>query len=1048
MDNAGKSGRDQIQYFYGKCYRQIRLDSYSRASARNFGANSTMKLSTLLCRVLPALLTPELAWADLTHRWSSNPRATAAPPVAGNDTVGMHRGQKARIAVLANDTGSINNNTVTIQTPPNAGSVIVESTGFVRYTNTSATAANDSFRYTVSGSGGTSQPATVSINFSNALRISNPRLAMPAAAPETFWQISDAFPNATFSQPLCLVSIPGDIHRLFICERMAKIQLIPDVTATQGTRQLFLDLQQVVAGRTPAETVEDGVDLENGLLGLAFHPNYASNGFFYVAYTVRIAGGAFYQRISRFKVSAGNPNLADPASELVLLQQLDDGPNHNGGDLHFGPDGYLYYGAGDEQAQYDVFQNSQKIDKDFFSGIFRIDVDKRAGNRAPNAHSAIPRDNGQARFSVPADNPFIHTSLGGTWDGKINGVTVPDLSKVRTEFWAFGFRHPWRFSFDSANGGLWVGEVGQDNYEEIDLVQKGGNYGWVYREGFHDTNFTNPPPPPKPAGFTSINPVYEYVHAGVPGGDAQFQGNSVVGGVVYRGSRFPELYGAYIFSDSWSGNIWRRNATSGVVERLTGVPGAFGGIVAMGSDPSNHDVLFADYQNGRILRLLKGTVTATFPATLTETNLFADLADLSPNPGLLPYEPNLPFWSDYATKRRWFGIPNPNARMTWSRDQNWTFPSGMLWVKQFDLELTRGNPATKRRIETRVLVKTATGAYGVSYRWNDTQTEATLAPDQGVDFDINVVENGVSRTQRWQIPSRASCLTCHTPQAGHALSFTTRQMNSSNVINGFAGNQLTVLQNGNYFSNVPDSPNILPRHVGANETAYPVETRVRSYFAVNCAYCHHQGGTGNGIWDGRAHLTLAQTQLVNGAVENNGGDPANRLVVPGSTAHSIVYNRIAATNGFTRMPPLATSELDHADIALLQTWITASLPTRQSYDQWRQTQFGSLTSANGDPLADPDGDGRNNSAEFLGLTNPLSGATFFAPKTMTGFGNMSVIFQAPANRWATVETSTDLRTWSIWDVPGNSGNVLNGTNTLNGPKLNSKQFFRVKLQEN
>jgi glucose/arabinose dehydrogenase len=994
-----------------------------------------MKLPGFISSVLA--LTPQIVWA-----------AIAAAPVANNDAIVMHHGQKARINVLQNDTGSIQTNTVSIQTPPSAGSVIVESTGFVRYNNTNANATSDSFRYTVSGPGGTSQPAMVNITFSNTMRISNPALAMPPAAPETFWQTADAFPNVTFNQPICLASIAGDTHRLFVCERMAKIQLIADVIAFQPTKQLFLDLQQVVAGRNPVETIEGGSFNEYGVLGLAFHPSYATNGYFYVAYTVRIAGGSFYQRISRFKVSTNNPNLADPTSELILLQQLDEGPNHNGGDLHFGPDGYLYYAAGDEEAQYDVRQNSQKIDRDFFSGIFRIDVDKRVGNRAPNVHSAIPRDNGQARFSVPADNPFIHTSLGGTWDGKINGVSVPDLSKVRTEFWAFGFRHPWRFSFDSANGALWVGEVGQDTYEEIDLVQKGGNYGWVYREGAHNTNFTNPAPPPKPAGFTSLDPVYEYVHTAVSGGDSQFKGDSVLGGLVYRGSRFPELSGAYIFADSVSGHIWRRNSTSGAVDRLTGVPGAYGGIVSMGADPSNQDILFADYINGRILRLTKGDVAATFPTTLTETGLFADLTDLSPNPGLLPYDPNLSFWSDYAVKRRWFGIPNPNARMTWARDQNWTFPTGMFWVKHFDLEMTRGDPATKRRIETRVLVKTATGAYGVSYRWNDAQTEATLAPDQGVDFDINVIENGVSRPQRWQIPSRASCLTCHTSQAGHALSFTTRQLNRSSVINGFVGNELNLLTSGGYFSNAPDSPNILPRHVRSNETAYPVETRVRSYLAVHCAYCHQQGGTGNGIWDGRAHLNLAQTLLINGSVENNGGNPANKLIVPGDTSHSVVYNRVAAANGFGRMPPLATTELDQTDIALLSSWITAALPGRQTYDQWRLTTFGSSTSPDGDPTADPDRDGRANYAEFLALTNPLKGTSFLAPQIATSFGNVSISFQSLAYRSIYVETSTDLRTWSTWDMPGNSGVLPFGTITFTAPTIGSKQYFRLRLQEN
>ena len=295
--------------------------------------------------------------------------------------------------------------------------------------------------------------------------------------------------------------------------------------------------------------------------------------------------------------------------------------------------------------------------------------------------------------------------------------------------------------------------MGKIRHEEIDRVQKGGNYGWVYREGLHNTNFTNPPPPPRPPGFTSTDPVYEYVHTSIPGGDAEFKGDSVVGGRVYRGSRFPELYGAYIFADSVSGNIWRRDATSGVVDRITGVPGEYVGIVSTGSDPSNQDLLFTHYNSGRILRLTTGDVTATFPATLSETNLFADLTDLSPNPGLLPYEPNLPFWSDYAIKRRWFGIPSTEP-MTWSRDGNWTFPRRMLWVKHFDLEMTRGNPATKRRIETRVLVRNNSGgAYGVSYRWNDAQTEATLVPDAGVDFDINIVENGSTIRSAGKFPA-------------------------------------------------------------------------------------------------------------------------------------------------------------------------------------------------------------------------------------------------------------------------------------------------------
>ena len=354
-------------------------------------------------------------------------------------------------------------------------------------------------------------------------------------------QVIDALPGATFNQPLCLATIPGNTQRLFVCERMAKVQLVPDVTAASPTKQLFLDIQQVVSGRTPAETIEGGGNQEHGLLGLAFHPGYATNGYFYVAYTVRISGGSYYQRIARFKVSAGDPNVADPNSELILLQQLDEGSNHDGGDLHFGPDGYLYYAAGDEENPNDFRLNSQLINKDFFAGIFRLDVDKRPGNLAPNLHASIPTDAGVARFAVPLDNPFVYTSLGGTWNGTYNGITNvssgadPNLATIRTEFWATGLRHVWRMSFDSVTGDLWAGDVGQDTYEEINLIVKGGNYGWVYREGAHNTGLRNP----VPAGFTSIDPVYEHLHTGIAGGDPQFAAR--FGAVPARQSRRPRV---------------------------------------------------------------------------------------------------------------------------------------------------------------------------------------------------------------------------------------------------------------------------------------------------------------------------------------------------------------------------------------------------------------------------------------------------------------------------------------------------------------------------
>lgn len=387
------------------------------------------------------------------------------------------------------------------------------------------------------------------------------------------WTNVVAFPALpTFASPVCLASAPGETNRLFVCEHGGNIVVITNLAAP--TRTIFMDLT--------SRTVLNG---EAGLCGLAFHPGFATNGYFYVFYTGS-SNSSMVDIVSRFKVSTGNTNQGDPNSEVQLFAQLDRAPNHNGGDIHFGPDGYLYIAVGDEGNEYNTYHNAQHINSNLFSGILRIDVDKLPGSLAPNPNStALISTN----YTIPSDNPFI----GAT---SFDGIAV-NPAQVRTEFWAVGLRNPWRFSFDSLTGILYCGEVGQDTVEEVDIIKKGGNYGWATYEG------TLSPPPGvntngQPVAQNVTFPIIQYNH-----GSAANQGNCIIGGYVYRGSRFPELYGAYVYGDYSNSRFWATfyngtNATTPVLLFNGANPTAFG------VDPSNGDILYAENGTTRIKRII------------------------------------------------------------------------------------------------------------------------------------------------------------------------------------------------------------------------------------------------------------------------------------------------------------------------------------------------------------------------------------------------------------------------------------------------------------
>src|SRR6185436_18263700 len=230
-----------------------------------------------------------------------------------------------------------------------------------------------------------------------------------------------------------------------------------------------------------------------------------------------------------------------------------------------------------------------------------------------------------------------------------NGLPV-NPTQVRTEFYAVGLRNPYRFSFDPPTGQLWCGDVGQITKEEIDIIEKGKNYGWNFREG----KGPRPMSPTPPAGAVFTDPIWDYPPT---------EGKSIIGGIVYHGSALFELANTYIYGDFISGNVWSLSQSSPGVFAATKLA-TEAGVNSFGVDPRNGEVLITNLNANTIRRLVRNTGTGTIPPLLSQTGAFSNLANLTPNAGIVPYAPNVPFWSDNAIKTRWFSIPDVTQKMT------------------------------------------------------------------------------------------------------------------------------------------------------------------------------------------------------------------------------------------------------------------------------------------------------------------------------------------------------------------------------------------------
>jgi len=723
------------------------------------------------------------------------------------------------------------------------------------------------------------------------------------------------WPAMSFEHPVFLAVQP-DAPQMFVGEQAGKVwafAMRDDVTE----KHLVFDVKASIT--YPTETSFDA------LYGWAFDPEFATNRYVYLCYVLKPQPNEVLpegSRVSRFVLKTADRPTIDPASETILLTYRAGG--HNGGCLEFGPDGYLYISTGDGAGPNPPDQLGTGQDcSDLLSSILRIDV------RGATAEKP---------YRVPALNPFV------------------DRPGIRPEIWAYGFRNPWKMTFDRKTGELWVGDVGWDQWELVQRVTKGANFGWAAYEG------RQPILPNLSPGPSVVQPPTIALPHSIAA--------SVTGGYVYRGQKFPELAGQYIFGDWETKRIWAVDHDASGQPILRDLADSGLQIVAFGQDHDG-ELYVADYGQGvmhALVRNRQALQPSTFPQKLSETGIFAKVSGQTPNPGVLPFEINQPQWADFATAERWIAIPGSDSVIWHPQDRaipgsmfsrQHDFPEGTVLVKTLSLEMTAGDPKSAKKIETQLLHFDGVNWLGYSYAWNDDQTDAVLVPSAGQQRTLRISDakwSGGERVQRWSFASRTQCISCHTPWAQHALAFQPQQLHRPVMKEGQTVSQLKWLEEQGYYRRVDGqqqtleplsetSLNDLKPLARADDPAATVHNLARSYLHVHCSHCHRFNGGGAGSFELLSKLTDEQLLVIDTPPRqgNLGIDGAN-IVTPGFPAQSLLYVRMAKF-GRGRMPHLGAEFVDEQGLGWIDGWIrslsteaTPSAPvpalTANALDDW------------------------------------------------------------------------------------------------------------------
>jgi len=685
--------------------------------------------------------------------------------------------------------------------------------------------------------------------------LSDPTNCIAPASPPTSSAIKleTPFPDLpNFSKPVAMFMAPGDSSYWYVVlqeGRIYKFENSPTVNATTT----FIDIRSRVTSGGEA-----------GLLGMAFDPDFSNNGYVYLSYTDG-PSGSLVSRISRVTLNTAGTGL-DDTTEKNILSLDQNANNHNGGQINFGPDGFLYIGFGDGGSSGDPKSFGQDTST-LLGAMLRIDVNVGASET----------------YKIPTDNPFATS----TCDQSARSGQCPEI-------FAYGLRNPWRWTFDRNTGDLWLGDVGQGSYEEIDIIRNGGNYGWNVMEGMHCYNSSNC----DQTGLTL--PVAEY---------GRSVGYSVTGGYVYRGSNITFLFGRYLYADYGSGIIASLEKTDVDEYNASQLLDTNLNISAFAEDHEGE--LYIINYGGTIHKIMEDPSSQSgtaIPTLLSEWGCFQDGDATSFSDHVVSYDINSLLWSDRANKERFMAIPD-NTTIDINSEGQFIFPVGSILGKNFWLD--------NKLTETRLLLhyEQPTGWKGFSYAWNNAGTDASLLTDS-LDKVID--------TQTWHYPSSAECDSCHTAIAKFALGPELGQFNRDYVYpdTGTTANQLISLETVGLLTSPLTEEQKSTTYYAIDNAAYSVELRARSYLHTNCAHCHQPDGTGGGSIDLRFSTSLNNTALCNVAPAGDSfGLTTPRLLSPGKPDESILVLRLEDL-GDNRMPPLATGIVDNQAMTVIREWIS------------------------------------------------------------------------------------------------------------------------------